>query len=138
VLKARRGPVLFGVPGNFKKDLPRLRAFLGLIPKKVQAAFEFRHESWFDDEVFDCLRAGHCALCVADAEDLPRVRLVATTNWGYVRLRREQYTPKALAEWIEKLQSQPWREAYVFFKHEDTGTGPKLAARFLELAGTGR
>src|SRR5438105_8152217 len=128
-LKARRGPVLFGLPPNFKKDLPRLMAFLRRIPRSVQAAFEFRHESWFSDDVFDCLRARRCALCIADAEDLPRARLVATTEWGYIRLRRKRYTKKSLADWVKTLSSHAWKEAYVFFKHEDTGTGPKFAAR---------
>ncbi len=137
VLKGRRGPVLFGLPPNFKKELPRLEAFLRLIPNKLQAAFEFRHDSWFSDDVFDCLRARRCALCIADAEDLPRAKLVPTADWGYVRLRRKRYTKKGLAKWAGILSSQPWKEAYVFFKHEDTGTGPKFAARFLELAGTG-
>jgi len=137
-LKARRGSVLFGLPPNFKKDLPRLEAFLRLIPDKAQAAFEFRHASWFDDDVFDCLRARRCALCVADAEDLPRAKLVPTADWGYVRLRRKRYTKKSLADWAKKMMSQPWKEAYVFFKHEETGTGPKFAARFLELTGTGQ
>ena len=134
VLKKRQGPVLFGLPPNMKKDAPRLKAFLRLIPRGMKAAFEFRHESWFDDDTFDCLRAKGCALCVADAEELPRTKLVSTADWGYVRLRRRNYTKKSLAHWIEKMQSQSWKEAYVFFKHEDTGTGPKFAARFLELA----
>jgi len=133
-LKARRGPVLFGLRDNFQKDLPRLKAFLKLIPKNARAAFEFRHASWFDDEVFACLQARNCALCLADAEDLPPTPLVATSDWGYVRLRRVNYTKKSLVEWIRRLQSLVWKDAYVFFKHEDAGTGPKLAARFLELA----
>jgi uncharacterized protein YecE (DUF72 family) len=133
IFKARRGPVLFGLPPNFKKDLPRLEAFLRLIPRRVQAAFEFRHESWFDEEVFDGLRASQCALCVADVDELPRVNLVATANWGYVRLRRKRYTKKSLTQWVDWLNAQPWQEAYVFFKHEETGTGPKFAARFEEL-----
>src|SRR5262245_12751566 len=132
-LKSRLGPVLFGLPRTLKKDLPRLRAFLKLIPRNRRATFEFRHESWFDEEVFDCLRQRHCALCVADAEDLPKAKLVDTAGWGYVRLRRERYTSKSLTEWIKRIRSMNWKEAYVFFKHEDTGTGPKLATRFLEL-----
>jgi uncharacterized protein YecE (DUF72 family) len=133
VFKGRQGPVLFGLPPNFKKDLPRLEAFLRLVPKRVQAAFEFRHESWFAADVFDRLRARRCALCIADDEDLPAQKVVATAGWGYVRLRRERYTGKGLAKWIETMQSQRWNEAYVFFKHEDTGTGPQFAARFLNL-----
>jgi uncharacterized protein YecE (DUF72 family) len=134
VLEVRQAPVLFGLHPNMKKDLPRLQSFLCLIPRSVQAAFEFRHESWFDEDVFDCLRAKGVALCVADAEDLPRVDLIKTANWGYVRLRREKYSNKSLADWLKRIRSMRWKEAYVFFKHEDTGTGPKYAARFLELA----
>jgi uncharacterized protein YecE (DUF72 family) len=132
LLKARQGPVLFGLPPNLKKDLPRLEAFLRLVPKRVQAAFEFRHQSWFTEDVFDCLRAHRCALCIADAEDLPPQKVIATAGWGYIRLRGERYTEKSLAKWAEQLKSQDWKEAYVFFKHEDTGTGPKFAARFLK------
>jgi uncharacterized protein YecE (DUF72 family) len=134
VLKRRRGPLLFQLPPNFKKDLPRLKAFIRLIGRRTRAAFEFRHESWFDDEVFDCLRTHSCALCIADADELPAPGLVATAGWGYVRLRREGYSDRLLRQWINKIKSQAWNEAYVFFKHEDTGIGPKLAARFLELA----
>ncbi len=135
VLKDRRGPLLFQLPPNFKKDLPRLKSFLRLIGRRTRAAFEFRHESWFDEEVFECLRENSCALCTADSEDSPWTDVVGTAGWGYVRLRRERYTAKRLRQWIESIQSQPWNEAYVFFKHEDTGTGPKLAAQFLKLAG---
>jgi uncharacterized protein YecE (DUF72 family) len=136
VLGAHRGPLLFGLPPNFKKDLPRLREFLRQLPKGTKAAFEFRHASWFDEEVFDCLRANRCALCVNDGEESPWTDLVHTTDWGYVRLRREAYTDKSLASWIKKLKAQKWRDVYVFFKHEVAGTGPKLAARFLKLATT--
>ena len=126
---------MFQLPPNFKKDLPRLEAFLGLIGKGTLAAFEFRHESWFDEEVFTCLRTNSCALCVADMDDARAADLVSTAGWGYARLRREDYTDEQLGEWIKRLRSQAWNEAYVFFKHEDAGTGPKFAARFLELAG---
>jgi uncharacterized protein YecE (DUF72 family) len=134
-MKGRRGPLLFQLPPNFKKDLPRLSVFLDLVGKRTLAAFEFRHESWFDEDVFDCLRRKSCALCIADMDDSPFTELVCTAGWGYVRLRRERYTRKRLGEWIEKMRSQAWEEAYVFFKHEETGTGPRLATRFLELAG---
>jgi uncharacterized protein YecE (DUF72 family) len=133
-LKSRLGPLLFGLPPNFKKDMPRLRMFLKLIPRNRRAAFEFRHESWFDDETFDCLRERGCALCIADAEDLPRAMLINTAGWGYARLRRKRYTKKSLVQWIEKIRSLDCTETYVFFKHEDTGTGPNFATRFVELA----
>jgi uncharacterized protein YecE (DUF72 family) len=134
MLKGRQGPLLFQLPPNFKKDVSRLETFLGLIEKRASSAFEFRHESWFDKEVFDCLRANSCALCVAEVDDVPSADLVSTARWGYVRLRRKDYSDEQLSEWIERLRSQDWEEAYVFFKHEDSGTGPKLATRFLELA----
>jgi uncharacterized protein YecE (DUF72 family) len=134
VLKRRRGPLLFQLPPNFKKDLPRLEAFLRLLRKQTSVAFEFRHASWFDNEVFDCLRANSCALCVADSDDLPSAELVSTADWGYVRLRRKRYTRKQLAKWIERIRALRWEDAYVFFKHEDSGAGPRFASRFLELA----
>ena len=134
-LKARRGPLLFQLPPNFKKDLPRLEAFLKLIGKRIPVAFEFRHETWLDDEVFDLLRKKSCAYCIADTDESPNPKVVSTTTWGYVRLRRENYTDKDLRAWIKKLRAQEWNEAYVYFKHEDTGTGPKFGRRLLELAG---
>jgi uncharacterized protein YecE (DUF72 family) len=134
ILKKRQGPVLFQLPPNFKKDVSRLAAFLSSIKGRARAAFEFRHPSWFDDEVFDCLRRHKSALCVADSEDLPAADLVSTANWGYVRLRRERYTDKALRKWMSAIRSRRWNEVYVFFKHEDSAAGPKLATRFLELA----
>ncbi len=134
-LKKQLGPVLFQLPPNFKKDVERLAAFLTLLDKKMLAAFEFRHESWFEDDVFDVLRAHSCALCVADAEETPKARLVRTANWGYIRLRRDQYGKKELVAWVKDLVSQGWEEAFVFFKHEETGAGPVLATNFIELVG---
>jgi uncharacterized protein YecE (DUF72 family) len=133
-LKERQGPLLFLLPPNFKKDIARLDAFLTLLGGRAPATFEFRHQSWFDDEVFDCLRTHSCALCVADGDDLPEVDLIRTAPWGYVRLRREGYADEQLRDWADKLRSLGVSEAYVFFKHEDTGTGPELAARFLQIA----
>ncbi len=135
VLKTQRGPLLFGLHPNHKKDVGRLQGFLRQLPRGPSVAFEFRHPSWFDYETFDCLRSSGCALCVNDEDESPWTDLVHTADWGYLRLRREAYTDKSLAAWVEQLREQKWREAYVFFKHEDTGTGPMLAARFLKLAG---
>ncbi|MEX0641685.1 MAG: DUF72 domain-containing protein [Pirellulales bacterium] len=132
-LKRRLGPLLFQLPPDFKKDLRRLDAFLRFLGKKRSLAFEFRHASWFDDDVFDCLRAHSAALCVADTDDVSRVDLIRTADWGYVRLRRTRYTDQRLRTWIERINFQDWTAAYVFFKHEETGTGPKFAARFLSL-----
>jgi len=96
-------------------------------------AFEFRHSSWFDDEVFACLREHNCALCMADMDDTESSNLIATATWGYVRLRRSEYSHADLSSWKERILSQQWDHAYIFFKHEDEGIGPKLAAEFLEL-----
>jgi uncharacterized protein YecE (DUF72 family) len=139
VLKHRLGPMLFQLPPNFKKDVTKLGSFLALVRKltkgRKQIAFEFRHGSWFDEEVFACLRVHRCALCVADADEgEASPELLATADWGYVRLRREVYSAAALRKWIMKIKAQPWKEAYVFFKHEDSGTGPKFARKFVELA----
>lgn len=133
-LGRRLGPLLFQLPPNFPKDLPRLRAFLKLLPRR-RTAFEFRHASWFDDEVFELLRDRRAALCIADDENDLRVPLVATTDWGYLRLRRPAYTKRELATWVKRVRGQGWRDAFVFFKHEDSASGPRLARRFLELAG---
>src|SRR5262249_11941447 len=134
-LAKHRGPVFFQLPGNFQKDLPLLDSFLQRVHGSSRIAFEFRNPGWFDDDVLDCLRRHACALCIADARELPRTPVVRTANWGYVRLRRERYTRHQLREWIRKLRDLGWEEVYVYFKHEATGSGPRLAARFLELAG---
>lgn len=128
------GPILFQTPPWLKKDAALLRDFLALIPEGRKAAFEFRSTSWFDEEVYDALRGRDAALVVADtgepAKDPP---LVPTASWGYARLRREAYEGGLLDEWARRLTEPDWRELYVFFKHEDEGTGPRLAQRFLEL-----
>jgi uncharacterized protein YecE (DUF72 family) len=133
-LKERLGPLLFQLPPNFQKDVPRLRGFLTLLPYQSPAAFEFRHPSWFDDEVFGLLRDHQAALGLAEAESGREVPLVATTSWGYLRLRRPDYSDAELRTWVQRVRDQGWREAFVFFKHEDKGTGPLLAKRLLELA----
>jgi uncharacterized protein YecE (DUF72 family) len=133
-LKERLGPLLFQLPPTFKKDVPRLCAFLTMLPFERRVAFEFRHPSWFDDEVFELLRDHRAALCLADADDGLEVPVVATTDWGCLRLRRPEYDDAALKRWVNQVRKQDWRDAFVFFKHEDEGKGPQLAKRFLELA----
>jgi len=127
----RLGPVLFQLPPNLKKDLPRLSDFLAALPPASLSAFEFRHESWFDDEVFGALRSAGAALCWAEDEDLATPR-VATAGWGYLRLRRPDYTDADVVSWAERIRGETWSDAYVFFKHEDEGTGPRLAERMRE------
>jgi len=133
-LKERLGPLLFQLPPTFKKDATRLRAFLALLPREGRVAFEFRHPSWFDDEVFGLLREHHAALCIADEEDDLRVPVVATAAWGCLRLRRPDYDAAALKAWAKQVRKQDWRDVFVYFKHEDEGKGPQLAQRFLDLA----
>jgi uncharacterized protein YecE (DUF72 family) len=133
-LTERQGPLLFQLPPNAKKDVPRLRTFLGELKSPLRAAFEFRHPSWFDEEVFGLLRDHGVALCLADADDDLEVPFVATADWGYLRLRRPDYDDAGLKEWAKRVRAQGWRDAFVFFKHEDEGKGPLLAKRYLELA----
>jgi uncharacterized protein YecE (DUF72 family) len=130
----RLGVVLFQLPPNMKKDLERLGSFLELLPKGLKATFEFRHPTWFDDEVLGLLKQHDRALCVSDTDDLPVNQIDKTAGWGYLRLRRVNYSPTDLTEWIKRIKAQKWETTFVFFKHEDEGTGPKLAAEFLKLA----
>jgi uncharacterized protein YecE (DUF72 family) len=132
VLGERLGPLLFQMPPNLKKDLGRLEAFLALLPEGNRAAFEFRHESWADEESYALLRSRNLAWCVADVDDEPEPDVPATADWGYLRLRRTAYDEAALERWATRAAAAGWSESFVFFKHEDEATGPKLAARFLE------
>jgi uncharacterized protein YecE (DUF72 family) len=129
-LGEKLGPVLFQLPPNAKKDVALLDAFLGELPATARPALEFRHESWFAPEVYEVLRKRGAALCIAEAEDLA-TPLEATAPWGYLRLRRQDYDDAAVAAWAQKIRSQGWDQAYVFFKHEDEGKGPKLAAQLI-------
>jgi uncharacterized protein YecE (DUF72 family) len=133
-LKERLGPLLFQLPPNLKKDVPRLREFLMLLPPDRRAAFEFRHQSWFDDEVFGALREFQAVLCIAEAENDLEIPFISTADWGYLRLRRPDYTDRELKEWVKRVQDAKWHEAFIFFKHEDEGKGPQMAKQFLELA----
>ncbi|MBW3628081.1 MAG: DUF72 domain-containing protein [Gemmatimonadetes bacterium] len=133
-LEARLGPVLFQLPPNFKKNLTRLETFLELVPKDARVAIEFRHPSWFEEDVLDALRGRAAALCVAHGEDVDTPP-VATADWGYLRLRQVTYTEAELQEWQSFVRGQGWSEVHVFFKHEDTGTGPTLARQFEEMFG---
>jgi len=128
------GPLLFQLPPNFKKASERLGELLSLVPVGLRVAFEFRHESWFDEEVFALLRTYNAALCVADTEE-GSTPAVATADFGYLRLRAVEYSDADLKRWLETIErvGAGWRDAFVFFKHEDSGTGPALARRFVAL-----
>ena len=134
VLKGRLGPLLFQLPPNFKKDLPRLEGFLDVIPAGTQVALEFRHESWFEDDVF--ARLPHEIVCPVRGG----LRGFAVSRPGRTRHAGEcsgcdvrSIPNSGSSSGVDKAQSQHWDEAYVFFKHEDSGTAPKFATRFLEL-----
>lgn len=132
-LEGRLGPLLFQLPPNLKKDLPRLEAFLDELPDTAKAAFEFRHESWFDEDVFSALRARGAALCIADSEKIsaPNVR---TAAFAYFRLRDEGYQDADIAAWADKVRAASQSgEVYVFFKHEESGKGPAFAKQMRAL-----
>jgi uncharacterized protein YecE (DUF72 family) len=134
VLEDRLGAVLFRLPEDMKKDLKRLESFLRTLPADTPAAFDFRHPTWFDDETFDLLRAHNRVSVVSDTDESPASRIDKTADWGYVRLRRVRYSKTDLAGWVKRIRAQEWKTAFVFFKHDDEGTGPKLAARFIALS----
>jgi uncharacterized protein YecE (DUF72 family) len=134
-LGERLGPTLFQLPPNFKKDLPLLTEFLTHIPGRWLTAFEFRHPSWFEEDVYTVLREHDVALCIVDDEE-SSTPVVSTAGWGYLRLRRTDYTPEALTQWAERIRSQPWQQAFAFFKHdEDGGRGPVMALEMRKLTG---
>jgi len=129
VLGERLGPTLFQCPPTLRKDTARLAAFLGRVPRTWRAALEFRHDSWFTDEVYDALRAHDIALVAAE-EDEGATPLVPTASWGYLRLRRTAYSDDELAAWVRRIGEQPWTEAFAFLKHdEENGTPPDAALR---------
>ena len=119
-LGAKRGPVLFQLPPNLKKDLPRLTEFLRLLPDGHRAAFEFRNDSWFADDVYDALKGAGAALCLSEREDNAPPPMVETAPWGYVRLRLETYSDDDLRRWARRLEGTSWREIHVYFMHEPT------------------
>lgn len=125
----RRGPTLFQLPPNMKKDRDRLAAFLALVPRRWLAAMEFRHASWFDDDTYNLLRAHEVALVIAESED-QETPLVATAPFGYLRLHRPAYENDALDAWADRLRGQPWERAWVYFKHDTDTAGPALAQAF--------
>ena len=132
-LGTKLGPLLFQLPPFFKKDLAVLESFLENLPPGREIAFEFRNSSWDDEAVYDLLRARGVMLCTADTDKGDSPPLVATAALGYLRLRREAYSDSDLKDWVKRIAAQPWTRAYVYFKHEDEGAGPKFAARFAEL-----
>ena len=128
-LGARLGPILFQLPPYLRKDVERLRDFLAIVPDTVRAAFEFRHESWFGDDVYQALADGGAALVTADTGE-GEAPVVETAGFGYARLRRPGYGEAELRDWAAALRRSAWSDVFVFFKHEDEGAGPRMAAGF--------
>jgi uncharacterized protein YecE (DUF72 family) len=127
-LGPKLGPVLFQLPPTFAKETDRLAALLSALPPETMVALEFRHPSWFADDVYALLARRDAALCVADTER-GTTPDVATAAWGYVRLRDVDYPDAELDAWARRLRRPGWRQAFVFFKHEEAAAGPALAAR---------
>jgi uncharacterized protein YecE (DUF72 family) len=138
VLGRKTGPVLFQFPRSFRADRPALEDFLALLPADILCAFEFRNRSWLEPDVLGLLRDRNHSLCVADSDEQPAGEIASTASWGYLRLRRSDYSEADLERWKKLILARKWRQAFVFFKHEEQGRGPALAMRFHELAGSGR
>ena len=133
VMGDRLSAILFQLPPNMKKDVERLRGFLALLPRESgrRFTFEFRHETWFDDEVYDLLRAHDVAMCWIEQPDFS-APCVSTASWGYVRLHRFDYDAAMLAEWAQRIKAERWSDVYVYFKHDEgAGSGPPAVGNFL-------
>jgi uncharacterized protein YecE (DUF72 family) len=137
-LGSKLGPVLFQLPPYTRKDAGKLRDFIASLPRDRRIAFEFRHDSWFDEEIYGVLRDRDAALCLSDTDESgdPEQLLIPTASWGYLRLRRTEYPGDALADWAARVERQAWQSAFVFFKHEDEGKGPAFAKTFLGALST--
>jgi uncharacterized protein YecE (DUF72 family) len=134
-LGSRLGPILFQLPPNLKKDFDRLRVFLDTLPLDRRFTIEFRHESWFGDDVFDALRARDIAMCITEQPEFASP-VVSTASWGYVRLHKLDYDDASLGEWAKNIAAQPWSDAYVFFKHDEgIGSGPPAVGSFTRAFG---
>ncbi len=132
LLGNRLGPILFQLPPNLQRDFDRLRVFLDTLPKRGRYTIEFRHESWFSDDVFDALREHDVAMCITEQPEFASP-VVATASWGYTRLHRFDYDDAMLAEWSRKISAMPWSEAYVYFKHDEgIGSGPPAVGAFVK------
>jgi len=131
-LNQRLGPVLLQFPKNFKANPPLLEKFLTLIPPYITCAFEFRSPTWLTEEIFDLLRVRDFSLCTPDADENPPAEIIRTASWGYLRLRRSDYTEGGLSRWLDRILAQHWKKAFVYFKHEEKAKGPATALRFFE------
>jgi uncharacterized protein YecE (DUF72 family) len=132
-LAKKLGPVLFQLPPTFKKDAFVLADFVNCLPASARAAFEFRHESWFTDDIWEIFKTSNVALCINETADFAAPK-ISTADFGYLRLRREDYTTGDIERWSEFVrQRTDWADAFVYFKHEEAGIGPKFAKQMMEL-----
>jgi uncharacterized protein YecE (DUF72 family) len=137
ILDRKLGPVLFQFPKSFRADRSALEDFLALIPDNISCAFEFRSPTWLKTEILDLMRDRGFSLCTPDADENPAAEIIKTASWGYLRLRRADYTEADLSHWLAKILAQQWDKAFVFFKHEAEAKGPEDALRFRELSDAG-
>jgi len=133
-LGAKLGTVLFQLDRAFRCDLPLLRDFLAILPPALKGAFEFRHASWFNDDVFAALRAANCAFCIGDSDKI-HPPIVFTAKHAYFRLRDEGYGPDDIKRWAQEVRkaSSIADDTYVYFKHEEEGLGPEFARQLVQL-----
>ena len=133
-LGSKLGPTLFQLPPTFKKDVVLLADFVNCLPTGARAAFEFRHDSWFGDDVWEVLRSRNVSLCIAETEDFQTPKVI-TADYGYLRLRREDYSSADVERWTAFVREhdERWSDAFVYFKHEEEGIGPKLAGQMVKL-----
>jgi uncharacterized protein YecE (DUF72 family) len=134
LLRGKLGPVLFQFPASFRVDQPALEAFLALLPGDIPCAFDFRSPSWQTAEVLDLLRRKKVSLCIEETDENKTDEIITTATWGYLRLRRADYTDADLSKWLERVIVQKWEKAFVYFKHEEEAGGAEMAMRFKELA----
>lgn len=134
ILHNKLGPVLFQFPRSFPIDAEALEYFLALIPDQALCAFEFRNTSWIDDRIINLLAEKGCSLCITDTDDNPVAKVIRTASWGYLRLRRSDYTENDLVRWLERINLQKWKNVFVFFKHEDEAKSTQLATAFRNLS----
>jgi uncharacterized protein YecE (DUF72 family) len=126
------GPVLFQLPPNLKVDLEVLRSFLTTLPKRMQTAFEFRHDSWLSEETYSLLREHNAALCVAESEERTTPE-VTTADFNYYRFRKPNYAPDERKAMVERIQQHlgAGRDVFAYFKHEETPEGAIYARELL-------
>ncbi|MEO5580505.1 MAG: DUF72 domain-containing protein [Gemmatimonadaceae bacterium] len=134
VLAERMGPILFQLPPNLKKDVERLKGFLGYLPEGRRYTFEFRHESWWDEDTFSVLRDRDIAMCISEQAAL-KCPVVCTASWGYLRLHKLDYDQAQIEEWAKCVAAQKWDEAYVYLKHDEgQGSGPPAVEAFVRAS----